>query len=73
MQHDEDTVDVARLVNGPSFVASTSWNGWSSKQNNSNSATASRIIGEAVDAALIKPDDPDNRSRKHARYVPYWA
>lgn len=38
-----------------------------------NAATASRIISEAVDAGLIKPDDPDNRSRKHARYVPYWA
>lgn len=38
-----------------------------------NAATASRIIGETIDAGLIKPDDPQNRSRKHARYVPYWA
>jgi ATP-dependent DNA helicase RecG len=38
-----------------------------------NAAMASRIIGETLDAGLIKPDDPENRSRKHARYVPYWA
>lgn len=38
-----------------------------------NSAMASRIIGETLDAGLIKLDDPENRSRKHARYVPYWA
>jgi ATP-dependent DNA helicase RecG len=38
-----------------------------------NAAIASRIISETVDAGLIKPDDPENRSRKHARYVPYWA
>lgn len=38
-----------------------------------NSAIASRIIGETLDAGLIKADDPENRSRKHARYVPYWA
>ncbi|HST57204.1 MAG TPA: ATP-binding protein [Longimicrobium sp.] len=38
-----------------------------------NAAIASRIIGETLDAGLIKPDDPENRSRKHARYVPYWA
>jgi ATP-dependent DNA helicase RecG len=38
-----------------------------------NAAMASRIIGETLEAGLIKPDDPENRSRKHARYVPYWA
>lgn len=38
-----------------------------------NAAIASRIIGETLDAQLIKPDDPENRSRKHARYVPFWA
>lgn len=38
-----------------------------------NAAIASRIIGEAIEAGLIKPDDPENRSRKHARYVPFWA
>ncbi|HEX6042641.1 ATP-binding protein [Longimicrobium sp.] len=38
-----------------------------------NSAMASRIINETLEAGLIKADDLDNRSRKHARYVPYWA
>lgn len=34
---------------------------------------ASRIIRETVTAKLIKLDDPNNKSRKHARYVPFWA
>jgi ATP-dependent DNA helicase RecG len=38
-----------------------------------NSAQASRIISETVDAELIKQGDPDNQSRKHTKYVPYWA
>lgn len=33
----------------------------------------SRIIGDAVDEGLIKLDDPENRSKRYARYVPYWA
>lgn len=38
-----------------------------------NYAIASRIIADTIDAGLIKPFDPTNRSRKHARYVPFWA
>ena len=34
---------------------------------------ASRIIRDAIDAVLIKPADPENKSKKHARYVPFWA
>lgn len=34
---------------------------------------ASRIIAETLAAGAIKPFDPGNRSRKHAKYVPYWA
>lgn len=34
---------------------------------------ASRIIREAIEANLVKPHDPDNRSRKHAKYLPFWA
>lgn len=34
---------------------------------------ASRIIADALDAARIKPFGPTNRSRKHARYIPYRA
>jgi ATP-dependent DNA helicase RecG len=38
-----------------------------------NYSIASRIIAESLAAGLIKPHDPDSRSRKHARYVPFWA
>lgn len=38
-----------------------------------NAAMASRIIAETLETGLIKPFDPENRSRKHARYVPFWA
>jgi hypothetical protein len=24
-------------------------------------------------ADLIKPEDPESKSKKHARYVPFWA
>ncbi len=41
--------------------------------NPQNYTIASRIIGETIAAGLIKPHDPENRSKKHARYVPYWA
>ncbi len=37
-----------------------------------NAAIASRIIADTIKANLIKPADPDNKSRKHARYVPFW-
>jgi predicted HTH transcriptional regulator len=38
-----------------------------------NYAIASRIIAETLEAGFIKPYDPENRSKKHAKYVPYWA
>ncbi len=31
------------------------------------------LIQEAVDKHLIKPADPDNKSKKFAEYVPFWA
>ncbi|MCC6785226.1 MAG: putative DNA binding domain-containing protein [Planctomycetes bacterium] len=34
---------------------------------------ASRLIREAVLAKRIKPADPSSRSRKYARYLPFWA
>lgn len=37
-----------------------------------NSATASRLLGEAVDAGKIRAVDPD-AANKLMRYVPYWA
>ena len=38
-----------------------------------NYAIASRIIRDALMEGAIKEDDPDNKSRKFARYIPYWA
>lgn len=35
--------------------------------------TVSRILGDTVEAGLIKPEDPASGSRKYARYLPYWA
>ena len=38
-----------------------------------NYSTASRIIGDTLEAELIKSADPSSKSKKHARYVPFWA
>jgi ATP-dependent DNA helicase RecG len=38
-----------------------------------NYSMASRIIAESIDAQLIKRHDPDSKSKKHAKYLPYWA
>lgn len=38
-----------------------------------NSAQASRIIAETVEAGLIKSANPDNKSRKLMQYQPFWA
>jgi ATP-dependent DNA helicase RecG len=38
-----------------------------------NYSIASRIISDTTKAGMIKPKDPENTSRKHSRYVPFWA
>ena len=38
-----------------------------------NAAVASRIIRDTLEEKLIKEDDPTNKSRKYASYVPFWA
>jgi len=35
--------------------------------------TVSRIIRDTMNGKQIKLDDPGNKSRRYARYVPYWA
>jgi ATP-dependent DNA helicase RecG len=35
--------------------------------------TVSRIIRDAMQAGQIKPDNPENLSKRYARYAPYWA
>jgi len=43
------------------------------KINAHNYPIASRIIRDAIEAKMIKEDDPNNKSRKYASYVPFWA
>lgn len=38
-----------------------------------NYSIASRIIRDALEEKVIKEDDPENKSRKYASYVPFWA
>lgn len=38
-----------------------------------NYSIASRIIADTTKAGLIKPFDPKNRSRRIAKYVPFWG
>lgn len=38
-----------------------------------NYPTASLIIKNTIEAGLIKPADPSNKSRRQAKYLPYWA
>ena len=38
-----------------------------------NYSTASRIIADSVKAGLVKPFDPESGSKRHARYIPFWA
>jgi len=39
----------------------------------SKTEVISRIIANSLEAKRIKADDPKNRSRRHARYIPHWA
>lgn len=38
-----------------------------------NYSIASRIISDTIDAKLIKDYDAENKSRKYAKYMPYWV
>lgn len=38
-----------------------------------SAALASRIISDTLEEGLIKPHDPESKSRKHASYLPFWA
>ena len=38
-----------------------------------NYSMASRIIADAINEGFIKPFDLENKSNKHAKYVPFWA
>ena len=38
-----------------------------------NYSIVSGIIGDAKEAGLVKDHDPQSKSRKYAKYVPFWA
>ncbi|MBT3209737.1 MAG: transcriptional regulator [Bacteroidetes bacterium] len=38
-----------------------------------NAATVSRIIRDSLQSKSIKEDDPNSKSRKYAKYIPFWA
>ncbi|UOE41269.1 putative DNA binding domain-containing protein [Chryseobacterium suipulveris] len=38
-----------------------------------NYSIASRIIRDCIEEGLIKEDNPENKSRKFASYIPFWA
>lgn len=38
-----------------------------------NYSIASRIIAEGIKSGEIKDYDPENKSKKHSKYVPFWA
>ncbi len=38
-----------------------------------NYATASRIISDTIKHKLVKYQEPLNKSRKYAKYIPFWA
>lgn len=38
-----------------------------------NRAQVSRVIADTVSAGLLRLHDPESGSRRHARYVPFWA
>lgn len=38
-----------------------------------NYSIASRIIRDTLDSELVKEDDPESKSKKYAKYIPYWA
>ncbi|MFK5974259.1 MAG: ATP-binding protein [Flavobacteriaceae bacterium] len=38
-----------------------------------NYSMASRIISETIKSGQVKYYDPENTSKKHSKYVPYWA
>lgn len=37
------------------------------------SAPVSQVIAASVAQGLVKPDDPENASKRYAKYVPFWV
>lgn len=43
------------------------------KIDSKNAAIASRIIKDTLESEMIKLDDPESKSRKYVKYIPFWA
>jgi ATP-dependent DNA helicase RecG len=43
------------------------------KLSGSKAESVSRIIQAALERQRIKLDDPNNKSKRYAKYVPFWA
>jgi predicted HTH transcriptional regulator len=39
----------------------------------SKANTISQVIADAIKRGHVKSDDPENRSKKYAQYIPYWG
>lgn len=38
-----------------------------------NYPTISKIISGTIEAKMIKPFDPENKAKRYAKYIPFWA
>ena len=38
-----------------------------------NYSTISRIIRDAIQAGLIKEEDPENKAKRYSKYLPFWG
>ena len=38
-----------------------------------NYSIVSRIIAEGIKSGMVKDYDPENKSKKHSKYIPFWA
>ncbi len=43
------------------------------KIEDANAAMVSRIIKDTVNSGFIKDFNPESASKKHAKYIPFWA
>jgi hypothetical protein len=38
-----------------------------------NKDLISKVIGQALEEGKVKYSDPENKSKRYAKYIPYWA
>jgi len=62
---------VLKYVSGEKMTNSTLRERFSIEEK--NYPIASRIISDTINANLIKDGDPNSKSKKQAKYIPFWA